>query len=227
MNSSALTVAFTSLCVWMMGALGDKKLEVELGENVTLSCSNISKETTQVDWFRVENGTKARCISSVFGSDDEPSYCSGFKHSRFQMNTNKTLVFLTIYQVQTSDSGLYFCGFFIRSNVVLEESTYLSVEDHADPTNSAMNENPQTGCFSWIPLTTIALWVLSGILAVVVIILAIKYSQLQKVSKELQKSANEVRSEEPNYAAINIKATKRPQTLHRQMEPQVIYSSTR
>ncbi|XP_020789615.2 uncharacterized protein LOC110168518 [Boleophthalmus pectinirostris] len=102
--------------------------EVRSGGNITLSCSNISKETTQVDWFRVENETKARCISSMIGSDDEPSYCSGFKHSRFQMSISKTHVFLTIYQVQTSDSGLYFCGFFIRSNVVIGESTYLSVD---------------------------------------------------------------------------------------------------
>ncbi|XP_055084950.1 uncharacterized protein LOC117386469 isoform X2 [Periophthalmus magnuspinnatus] len=208
MDGSILTIVVTGLYIWVIGAFGHKNLTV--GGNITLSCSNISKTTTQVDWFRVENGTKACCISSLYGYNCEPSYCSGFKHRRFQMSANVTDVFLTIYEVKTSDSGLYFCGFFIKSNIVLGEATYLSVE----------------GRSSWIFLMAISLGLLSGMLATVVIILVVKYSKLKKVNRELQDSAREDRSKEVNYAAVNIKATKRPQT-HRQMETHVIYSSTR
>ncbi|XP_033839721.1 uncharacterized protein LOC117386469 isoform X1 [Periophthalmus magnuspinnatus] len=225
MDGSILTIVVTGLYIWVIGAFGHKNLTV--GGNITLSCSNISKTTTQVDWFRVENGTKACCISSLYGYNCEPSYCSGFKHRRFQMSANVTDVFLTIYEVKTSDSGLYFCGFFIKSNIVLGEATYLSVEGDGDPIHSAVNENSQTdGRSSWIFLMAISLGLLSGMLATVVIILVVKYSKLKKVNRELQDSAREDRSKEVNYAAVNIKATKRPQT-HRQMETHVIYSSTR
>lgn len=108
--------------------LAHKKLDVRLGENITLSCANISREDTQTQWFRVENGTKASCVSSIMGSDHASlSYCSGFKNGRFGMSSNKTDVFLTIKEVDYSDTGLYFCGFFIKSNIVLGETTYLDV----------------------------------------------------------------------------------------------------
>uniref|UniRef100_A0A8C6UBX9 Ig-like domain-containing protein n=1 Tax=Neogobius melanostomus TaxID=47308 RepID=A0A8C6UBX9_9GOBI len=100
----------------LIKTLGHERLAVHPGENVTLSCANISKDETQADWFRVENGTKANCISSKLGADP-PSYCAGFKNGRFRMGSNKTNVFLKIDEVDFLDSGLYFCGFFIKSNI--------------------------------------------------------------------------------------------------------------
>uniref|UniRef100_A0A3B4AIJ0 Ig-like domain-containing protein n=1 Tax=Periophthalmus magnuspinnatus TaxID=409849 RepID=A0A3B4AIJ0_9GOBI len=198
-NKTTLRSTFC-YCSNKSSAFGHKNLTV--GGNITLSCSNISKTTTQVDWFRVENGTKACCISSLYGYNCEPSYCSGFKHRRFQMSANVTDVFLTIYEVKTSDSGLYFCGFFIKSNIVLGEATYLSVEgkvicSHCDFLKRSM-----------LYLTV--------------------FSHLKDIfeSMSIIPTLTLDRSEEVNYAAVNIKATKRPQ-MHRQMEPHVIYSSTR
>ncbi|KAK7904646.1 hypothetical protein WMY93_017253 [Mugilogobius chulae] len=159
----------------------------------------------------------------------KPSYCFGFKNKKFEMGTNITDVFLTISEVNVSDSGLYFCGFFMKTNIVLGETTRLSVVDASDPTQSAVTENsPKDNRFREIFfLTSIALGSLSLILCVAVILLSLRNNRLQKVNKELQTRANEVASEELNYAAVKMKSTTRSQTSDRQTEPHVIYSSTR
>uniref|UniRef100_A0AAV2JDP3 Fibronectin type-III domain-containing protein n=1 Tax=Knipowitschia caucasica TaxID=637954 RepID=A0AAV2JDP3_KNICA len=47
------------------------------------------------------------------------------------------------------------------------------------------------------------------------------------IIKELQENSNEIESQELNYAEVNVRAAQRPQRSLRQMEPHVVYSSTR
>uniref|UniRef100_A0A7N6B605 Ig-like domain-containing protein n=1 Tax=Anabas testudineus TaxID=64144 RepID=A0A7N6B605_ANATE len=112
-------------------------VEVQPGEEVTLLCSNISKHATQTEWFRVVQRTKPRCISSMYRSDGEASYCDEFQNG-FEMSSNTSTVFLKIKRVDLSDSGLYFCGFYINTHTVITSATYLNVQDDPDGTTNLM-----------------------------------------------------------------------------------------
>uniref|UniRef100_A0AAV2JCR3 ATP synthase F0 subunit 8 n=1 Tax=Knipowitschia caucasica TaxID=637954 RepID=A0AAV2JCR3_KNICA len=81
--------------------------------------------------------------------------------------------------------------------------------------------------FSGVCPMAVTFGLLSGILSVVVAVLALKNRSLQKVIKELQENSNEIESQELNYAEVNVRAAQRPQRSLRQMEPHVVYSSTR
>ncbi len=103
-------------------------VEVQSGKNVTLLCSNISTSPTQTDWFRVTERTKPSCISSMYKSDGNATHCDGFQNGKFQMSSDISTVFLTIKQVDFSDSGLYFCGFYINTHTVISTATHVKVQ---------------------------------------------------------------------------------------------------
>ena len=102
--------------------------EHQPGDEVTLLCSNLATSPTQTDWFRVVNRTKPHCISSMYGSDGDVSFCDGFQNGKFEMSSNVSTVSLKIKRVDSSDSGLYFCGFYVNTHTVISTATYLNVQ---------------------------------------------------------------------------------------------------
>ena len=102
-------------------------VEVQPGQEVTLLCSNISNTTTHTFWSRLDNNTKVSCISSTYGSNGEAEFCAGFTKG-FEITSNISTVSLKIKQVNLSDSGLYFCGFYVKNHTVINSTIYLKVQ---------------------------------------------------------------------------------------------------
>ncbi|KAK2900179.1 hypothetical protein Q8A73_013308 [Channa argus] len=102
-------------------------VEVQSGQQVTLMCSNFSSSPTQITWFRVVKRLKPHCICFFFKSSDPAKFCDGFKNGRFEATSNSSTFFLTIRQVDLSDTGLYFCGYHLNQNPVIVSATYLEV----------------------------------------------------------------------------------------------------
>uniref|UniRef100_A0A673CI62 Ig-like domain-containing protein n=1 Tax=Sphaeramia orbicularis TaxID=375764 RepID=A0A673CI62_9TELE len=123
---TVITVLFLS---WTSGSVPESQtVEVQPGENITLSCINKARYRTITDWFRVTNRTKASCISSKFGHDGKVSFCDGFGKEKYEMMVNPSKISLHIKDLDFSDSGLYLCGFYLNRHTVISETTYLNVQ---------------------------------------------------------------------------------------------------
>ncbi|KAF7659291.1 hypothetical protein LDENG_00000480, partial [Lucifuga dentata] len=109
-------------------------VEVQTGQEVTLPCKNISNTPTSTFFFRLVNGTKTSCISSMYAFNGKASFCPEFENGKFEMRSNVSTVFLTIKKVDLSDSGLYFCGFYINGQV-LTNVIHLNVQEDPEGTH--------------------------------------------------------------------------------------------
>uniref|UniRef100_A0A3B4G5Q6 Uncharacterized LOC102195101 n=1 Tax=Pundamilia nyererei TaxID=303518 RepID=A0A3B4G5Q6_9CICH len=199
---------------------------VQPGEDVTLQCSNISISPTHTEWFRVINTTKTSCISSMFGSHGQASFCDGFQNGKFNMSSNVTSVFLKMTEVGLSDVGLYFCGFYVDVHIIISNAVDLK-------------------CFSVIffaesdrmihPINVIP-GGLTGLLIILVIILVLKIKTPQTGKILLNSTVTKYfdfqnkSSDDLNYAAMSfqtkLKRSRRPAT-HRELESHVVYAATR
>uniref|UniRef100_A0A668TRY8 Ig-like domain-containing protein n=1 Tax=Oreochromis aureus TaxID=47969 RepID=A0A668TRY8_OREAU len=203
---------FCSLRWTFVSGSGVHIVTVQPGEDVTLQCSNISTSPTHTEWFRVVNMTKTSCISSLFGSHGQASFCNGFRNGKFNMSSNNTSVFLKITQVDLSDVGLYFCGFYVNKHTVISNAVD-GLMGFCFDLFFAEESGRMTDLISTI------LGGLAGLLTIVVIILVLKIWKLQKGTHD-----------DLNYAALNfqkkVQRNRRPVT-QRELEPHVVYAATR
>lgn len=109
-------------------------VEVQPGKNATLLCSNFSSFPTHTIWFRLVNQTSPICISSIYNFAQPSVLCNGIEREKVELTSNISTIFLKIKQVDLSDSGLYFCGYYTNGHPVIVNSTYLKVQGKNDVT---------------------------------------------------------------------------------------------
>ncbi|XP_042258266.1 uncharacterized protein LOC121890066 [Thunnus maccoyii] len=206
-------------------------VKVQPGEEVTLQCSNISKAPSMTEWFRVVNRTKASCISSMYESADKASLCDGFQNGKFEMLSNISTVFLKIKRVDLSDSGLYFCGFYINLHTVIADVTELSVQGNGDSDDSESDDEEVEECDGRTVLMSVVLGVVILLFTIVLIVLAVKIRKLQAAAnKKPQPERNKnLGSDDLNYAALSFqpkpKRNRRPASKREELG--VVYAATR
>uniref|UniRef100_A0A3Q4GYI0 Immunoglobulin domain-containing protein n=1 Tax=Neolamprologus brichardi TaxID=32507 RepID=A0A3Q4GYI0_NEOBR len=226
MRSFVLSTAlFLSSLSWIsVSGFEFQTVEVQLDEEVTLKCSNISSHPSQTDWFKVINRTKPSCIAAMYGSQGKASFCDGFRNGKFNMSSNNTSVFLKITQVDLSDVGLYFCGFYVNKHTVISNAVELRIQGKLVGRNFLFQfkEPGNTHVMS------IVLSGVTGLFAVVVIVLVLKILNLQTGKNcciVVPPLINDL-----NYAAMSfqtkLKRSRRPAT-HRELESHVVYAATR
>uniref|UniRef100_A0A669BGC9 Ig-like domain-containing protein n=1 Tax=Oreochromis niloticus TaxID=8128 RepID=A0A669BGC9_ORENI len=196
--------------------------EVQAGENVTLQCNKIYTYDVQTFWFRLVNGTTVNSIAFMQAYSSNVNYNDGFKNGKFEMTQNTSDVFLKIKQVDVSDSGLYFCGFVSegRLNVTVMQLKVGGTDEPEDDMDCISKQAHEVA-----KLTSVTLGVLSVFLLMVISGLVVQNMKLQTANKEeqnLDQSTNHG-SDEVNYAAVTV----RPKPKRREIEPNVIYASTR
>uniref|UniRef100_A0A8D0ALV8 Ig-like domain-containing protein n=1 Tax=Sander lucioperca TaxID=283035 RepID=A0A8D0ALV8_SANLU len=217
--------SFTLITALLLCSLTSEShtVEVQSGGDVTLMCSNISSVRTTTEWFRVINRKKLSCVSSMNPYDSNASFCGGFQNG-FEMSSNISTVFLKIKRVDLSDSGLYFCGFYIGRHTVIVNATYLKVQGKISYENS-IKTNKKSIRVKLFPYTVYVLKITVDLMEnteskVLLFCCAnSEYSDLKDLG-----------SDELNYAALNFQAkpkrSRRPAS-ERELEPHVVYAATR
>uniref|UniRef100_A0A4W6DPW3 Ig-like domain-containing protein n=1 Tax=Lates calcarifer TaxID=8187 RepID=A0A4W6DPW3_LATCA len=227
-----ITALFLYSYNWISVSVSETQtVEVQLGQEVTLLCPNISKHPTQADWFRLVNRTEVSCVSAMYKSDGEASFCDGFQN-RFEMSSNITAVFLKIKRVDFSDSGLYFCGFYINAHTVISNTVHLNVQDGDFDNEVDFKTESKETPDGITNLMTVVLGALTVFLTIVIIVLAVKIRKLQTaVNEEPQTERNKnLGSDDLNYAALSFQSKpkrKRRPPSERELEPNVVYAATR
>ncbi|XP_036968662.1 uncharacterized protein LOC119027504 [Acanthopagrus latus] len=219
-------IAALSLCSisWISASVSQyQTVEAQPGEEVTLQCNNISKCDTQTFWSRLVNRTKISCIVVIYRYGSKVKVCDGYEEGKFEMKFNISTVFLNIKKVDSSDSGLYYCGFVIDGTPILTP-IHLIVNGSDEPHDDGREGKRQSDGIAM--LTCVILGALTVVLVLVVIGLVVIVSKLQTAVKEDQnpeQRENVGHDDDVNYAAVTI----RPKAKRRELEPNVIYASTR
>ncbi|XP_030610007.1 uncharacterized protein LOC115797554 [Archocentrus centrarchus] len=190
-------------------------VEVQLGEEVTLQCSNFSNFPGHIYWFKMTNSPNTSCIAALFSADANASFNDGFQESKFSMTSNISVVFLKIKQLDSSDSGLHFCGEYNNGKPVISTGTYLKVQDAS---------------YGLSNMTTVILGSLIVFLLLIIVGLVVKitFHRAQDDGQNLPHSEN-VDSDAMNYAALSFRPkakAKRP-VPQRELEANVVYAATR
>uniref|UniRef100_UPI003AABA6B6 uncharacterized protein isoform X2 n=1 Tax=Centroberyx gerrardi TaxID=166262 RepID=UPI003AABA6B6 len=232
MSYTLVTALLLCNLSWIPVSVSESQtVEVQPGEEVTLTCTNISSSPIYSEWFRVGNRSEPCCISSMYKSDDNPWFCDGFQNGKFEMRSNISTLFLKIKQVDLSDSGLYFCGFYRDGDTVIVNATYLKVQgsgEFDDEVDTLCKKKPDG-------ITSLASVILGGVtvfLIMVIVGLVLKIRQLQTAAEEeLQPQRSEnLDSDELKYTALSfhpkMKRRRRPAS-EKEVETNVVYAATR
>ncbi|XP_068570032.1 uncharacterized protein [Cebidichthys violaceus] len=230
-----------SLCSfsWMFISVSQcQTVEVQAGGEVTLQSDNISTYDAVTFWFRLVNRTKTSCISVMLKSFNNASYCEGFKNGKFEMTTNITTLFLKIKEVDLSDSGLYFCGFY-AAGIPTFNVIHLNVEGSGEPHDDGDSKcekgsgEPHDDGDSKCETTNLSV-ILAGLtvlLVTVIIGLAVKVRKLQTAANEEQnpQQLENLDSGEQKDAALSLSSTTRNRrpASEREVETRVLYAASR
>ncbi|XP_074480765.1 uncharacterized protein LOC141761325 [Sebastes fasciatus] len=202
MRSFTLITALLLCSLSSVSGFESQTVEVQSGVEVTLTCTNITRIPAQTEWFRLINRTKLSCISSKYKSDDEAAYCVGFKNG-FEMSSNNSTVFLKIKRLDLSDSGLYFCGFYVDKHTVIGDATLLIVQGDGESDGEVDFKTGKSNSIIVLVeecdvMSNLMSLILSGLtvsLTIVVVVLAVKVRKLQTaVNEEPQPERNKVNS---------------------------------
>ncbi|XP_062300719.1 uncharacterized protein LOC134005745 [Scomber scombrus] len=214
-----------SLCSisWISVSVSESHIvKVQSGEDVTLQCNNPSKYASESFWSRLVNKTKIVCISAMTGTGKEVKYCDGFQSGKFEMSTNSSTVFLKIKQVNSSDSGLYYCGIYAKGLPVFSEIR-LNIEGPTDASPGStvltpLNNEPtpcpteERDCDGITKLTSVILGGLTAVLVMVIIGLLLKNRKLKTAQEEHNPQRSE-NGEEGIYTGLTPHAQDTYETI--------------
>ncbi|GAA6067467.1 uncharacterized protein LOC113646068 isoform X1 [Tachysurus ichikawai] len=106
----------------------DKELSVNIGDSATLRCCMLNNTFDAVAWFKQPNRKKTQIIvTSLKTSEETFHFFTGFKKSRFCIESSSNCFNMTILNTTQSDEAMYCCAVMGPKRVV-GDGTYLSIK---------------------------------------------------------------------------------------------------
>ncbi|XP_070711349.1 uncharacterized protein [Pempheris klunzingeri] len=227
MVTFTLMAAFLCTCSWISVSVSQfHAVEVQPGGEVTLMCSNFTTLPSHIFWFRLADTPNISCVSFMSNSDANASFCDGFKNGKFDMTSNTSTIFLRIKDVNSSDSGLYFCGVCSNNNSVIVSGAYLRVQGKIDIKRKIFRLEAFDGITK--PMSVI-LGALIIPLILVIIGLVVKIQRLQTAHKGGQnpQHSQNLDSDNLNYAALSFHPKAKRNRRPASETQQTVYAATR
>ncbi|XP_041636025.1 uncharacterized protein LOC121504976 [Cheilinus undulatus] len=193
MSVTLVTVfLFTSSCI-SFSVCEFHTMDAQPGVDVMLLCSNFTDVPIHIGWFRLNKTSSVRQISSMLTAGRNASLFGEFQHGRHEMTSNCSHLFLKIRQVDSSDSGLYFCGFNKNNTTVIVSATSFKVQGAFDGLSSPM---------------ILILGALVVLLTIVILTLVVIIRKRPAAHKEEQNPPlhKNVGSDDVTYAAVQFHA---------------------
>ncbi|XP_014847022.1 PREDICTED: uncharacterized protein LOC106920503 [Poecilia mexicana] len=195
-------------------------VSVRPAEDVTLMCSNFSEVLSHISWFKMNSSPNVSRISSMLGAESNVSLFDGFHFSKYNMTSNITNLFLTIREVNISDSGLYFCGPYVGAAVGTAvpgvfTATHLQVEDVSD---------------RLLNLPCMILGCVAVFLTVVIVALAVRTIQSGQTERKNPQPSENLDPDCLSYAALKSHPKAKNYTRlsdEKELETNVLYAATR
>ncbi|XP_026175046.1 immunoglobulin kappa light chain-like isoform X2 [Mastacembelus armatus] len=136
MASPAVALFVTCLLMRRMADITAQKLSsssdfisLMVGQDVTLECSCADSVAVMFYWYKQTPGQKPKRVSKFYKHDKNGILMDEFQNNiRFELETNDGKNHLKISNVQSSDSGTYYC---VRNNlfrIEFAEGTVVSVQ---------------------------------------------------------------------------------------------------
>ncbi|XP_047448406.1 uncharacterized protein LOC125012472 [Mugil cephalus] len=208
MNFPLITAfSLCSLCWFSVSGSEVQTIDIQSGQNVTLTCPNVNQYDTVIMWFRVVDQTSDGYICTMDPSGKVTTTSDQFRNEKYETSSNSSSVFLTIKSVDSSDSGLYVCGI-IRAGNLLLSRTHLKIHESDE----------------MVKLVSVGLGGLAVVLVMVIFGLVVQIMKLKKAQEEQNPGQSQTcGSDDLIHGAVTFqKRAKR-----REPEPSTIYASTR
>uniref|UniRef100_A0A674EBT5 Ig-like domain-containing protein n=1 Tax=Salmo trutta TaxID=8032 RepID=A0A674EBT5_SALTR len=119
-----------------------------VGDTVTLQCFYEGDVAMHFSWYKQPLGEKPQVISTVYRYDEAPTFYHEFKgNPRFSVQSGQGINHLSISDINSSDSALYYCGS-AHSNVLeFGKGTFLNIKGSNSKTvvEQSVSESVQPG----------------------------------------------------------------------------------
>ncbi|XP_047441710.1 uncharacterized protein LOC125008452 [Mugil cephalus] len=184
MNFTLITAfSLCSLCWFSVSGSEFQNMTVQLGQDVTLTCSNVDQYDTVIYWYRVVDRTSVALIDSVFPSTKVATKSDRLQNGKYEIISDNSSVLLKIKSLDLSDSGLYVCGK-IRKQDLLLSGTYLKIDGTDESDGNMDNKCKPCLCSKesdeMVKLVSVALDGLTVVLVMVIIGLVVQNLKLKK-----------------------------------------------